>query len=71
MKLTISLLPVFALLLTLITLASAGVANPFIAMKIGCYPTGNAVNPKTAMSYKTSACGGLLNGDNCLRFCGW
>ncbi|KIY00118.1 uncharacterized protein Z520_03803 [Fonsecaea multimorphosa CBS 102226] len=40
-----------------------------IAMKIGCYPTGNAADPDTAMAWDLSTCDGQLNGDNCLRFC--
>ncbi|KIW96478.1 uncharacterized protein Z519_03547 [Cladophialophora bantiana CBS 173.52] len=43
--------------------------NLEIPMKIGCYPTGNAGNPGTAMTFKLPDCDGLLNGDNCLRFC--
>ncbi|OQU96467.1 hypothetical protein CLAIMM_02548 [Cladophialophora immunda] len=43
--------------------------NPEIAMEIGCYPTGNAANPDTAMAWDLATCDGQLNGDNCLRFC--
>ncbi|KIW73989.1 hypothetical protein PV04_02062 [Phialophora macrospora] len=44
--------------------------SPNIPMKIGCYPTGNNPVPN-AMQIKLPTCDGLLNGDNCLRFCKW